>query len=136
MNARAHVVEINLSTGSASPRYSSQPTRRCEQHIEPDNNARRNSMFRKMIVGIAAAATIAGAVALSATEASARHGFGGGGFRGGGHFAFHGGGFRAAHFGGFHRFGRFHHFGFRRARFFAMAMATAAGSGSRPTGAA
>jgi hypothetical protein len=80
-------------------------------------------MLRKMIVGIAAAATITGAVALSATEASARHGFGGGGFRGGGHFAFHGGGFRGrgfrvAHFGGFHRFGRFHHFGFRRARFF------------------
>jgi hypothetical protein len=73
-------------------------------------------MLRKMIVGIAAAATIAGGVALSATEASARHGgFHGGGFRHGG---FRHGGFRVAHFGGFHRFHRFHHFGFRHARFF------------------
>jgi hypothetical protein len=55
-------------------------------------------MLRKTIVAIAAAATIGGAVALSATEASARHGgWGGGGF------AFHGGGFR--HFGGFRHVG-------------------------------
>jgi hypothetical protein len=65
------------------------------QHTSSQNDiARREDMMRKTIVAIAAAATIGGAVTLSATEASARHvGWGGG------YFAFHGGGFR--HFGGF-----------------------------------
>jgi hypothetical protein len=74
-------------------------------------------MLRKTIVAIAAAASIGGAVALTATEASARHGGFGGGFHHGGHFAFHHGGMRVAHFHHFGRFHRFHRFGFRRFAF-------------------
>ena len=66
-------------------------------------------MFRKLSLTLAAIAVIGGGALVSATDASARgghgggrgggHGFhGGGGFRGGG---FHGGGFR----GGWHRGG-------------------------------
>jgi hypothetical protein len=55
-------------------------------------------MLRKTIVAMTAAATIGGANALTATEASARHGWAGGGFR-------------VGHFGGYRHFG-FRHVGF------------------------
>ena len=66
-------------------------------------------MLRKTIVAIAAAASIGGAVALTATQASARHG----GFGGGRAVAVHAGGLRVAHVGGFHHFR-----GFRRVAVF------------------
>jgi hypothetical protein len=54
-------------------------------------------MYRKILLGLIVAATIA----LIPAEASARGGFGGGGFHGGGfHGGFAGGGFRGGGFGG------------------------------------
>ena len=54
-------------------------------------------MFRKIMMGVAAAAAIA---ACSPDAALARGGFGGGGFHGGGFGGFHGGGFHSGGFGG------------------------------------